>query len=52
LIYTSDGKEYLTNEQLEKEIKDLINEMGGRINIVEIPNYLGVGIEVVEKAID
>ena len=26
LIYTQDGKEYLTNEQLEREIKELLNE--------------------------
>lgn len=26
--------------------------MGGRINILEIPNYLGIGIEVIEKAMD
>jgi len=26
LIYTSDGKEYLTNEQLEREIRDVLAE--------------------------
>ena len=52
LIYTSDGKEYLTNEQLHKEIKELVNEQGGRINILEIPNHLGVNIEIIERAMD
>ena len=52
LIYTQDGKEYLTNEQLEKEIKELLQESGGRLNILEIPNHLGVGIDVIEKSIE
>jgi hypothetical protein len=26
--------------------------MGGRLNILEIPNHLGVGIEVIEKSLD
>ena len=37
LIYTSDGKEYLTNEQLEREIKDVLVEQGGRVNVLDIP---------------
>jgi hypothetical protein len=52
LIYTSDGKEYLTHEQLDKEIKDLLAEQGGRINIIEIPKYLGINYEVIEKSMD
>ena len=52
LIYTSDGKEYLTNEQLEREIRELLNECGGRINILEIPNHIGVNIEIIEKTMD
>lgn len=52
LIYTTDGKEYLTNEQLDREIKDLLTEMGSRLNILEIPKHLGVGIEVVERQMD
>ena len=52
LIYTQDGKEYLTHEQLEKEIKELLIEQGGRLNILEIPNYIGVNIEIIEKSMD
>eukprot|EP00347_Sterkiella_histriomuscorum_P011179 403373446 len=52
LIFTQDGKEYLTNEQLEKEIKELLQESGGRLNILEIPNHIGIGIDVIEKSIE
>lgn len=52
MIFTQDGKEYLTNEQLEKEIKELLQESGGRLNILEIPNHLGVNIDVIEKTIE
>jgi Fe-S cluster biogenesis protein NfuA len=37
LIYTSDGKEYLTNEQLEREIRDVLAEQGGRVSVLDIP---------------
>jgi E3 UFM1-protein ligase 1 len=52
LIYTSDGKEYLTNEQLEREIRDTLSEQGGRINILELPQHIGVNIEIIERAMD
>ncbi|CDW88324.1 UNKNOWN [Stylonychia lemnae] len=52
LIYTQDGKEYLTNEQLEKEIKELLQESGGRLSVLEIPSHLGVNIDVVERSVD
>lgn len=33
-------------------MKDLLTEMGGRINILEIPKHLGVGVEVVESQME
>jgi hypothetical protein len=36
LIYGTDGKEYLTPEQLEKEIKEEIASSGGRVSITDI----------------
>jgi hypothetical protein len=42
LIYTSDGKEYLTNEQLEREIRELLGECGGRLLIADLPGHLNV----------
>lgn len=29
-----------------------MNECGGRINILEIPAHLGIGLEVIERAMD
>ncbi len=52
LIYTSDGKEYLTHDQLEREIRDTLSEQGGRINILELPLHIGVNIEIIERAMD
>ena len=52
LNYTNDGKEYFTNEKLEKEIKDLLSEMGGRINTLEIPHHVNVNMEIVDRAIE
>jgi len=52
LIYTSDGKEYLTNEQLEKEIKEVLVHFGGRISINELPDHLGVKLETIERAME
>ena len=52
LIYTSDGKEYLTNEQLEKEIKDVLSQFGGRLSIMDLPDHIGVKIETIERSMD
>lgn len=52
LIYTNDAKEYLTNEQLEREIKDVLNECGGRININEIPQHINVNYDIIERCMD
>ena len=36
ILFTQDGKEYLTLQQLEREIKDELQVHGGRINVVEL----------------
>jgi len=51
LIYTVDGREYLTSEHLEKQIKDVVLEYG-RINVVELPKVLNVGIERIDPRVD
>ena len=51
LIYTLDGREYLTTEHLEKQIKDVVLEFG-RINIVELPKVLNIGIERIDPRVD
>ena len=50
LIFSNTGKEYITPLHLEKEIKAEILRLG-RINIVDLPQLLGVNIEHIEKII-
>lgn len=51
LLYTSDGKEYLTPEHLDREIKELVLARG-RINVIELPKLLNVGIEKIDARLD
>lgn len=44
LIFTSDGKEYLTPSQLTSDIKGELYDHGGRINLVELAKIIGVDL--------
>lgn len=44
VIFTNDGKEYLTPEHLHKEIEDELYVHGGRINLVELAKTLNVDL--------
>ncbi|XP_039754864.1 E3 UFM1-protein ligase 1 homolog [Pararge aegeria] len=44
VIFTVDGKEYLTPQQLIKEIKDELYVRGGRVNTVELAKELNVDL--------
>eukprot|EP00092_Neocalanus_flemingeri_P007696 GFUD01008312.1.p1 GENE.GFUD01008312.1~~GFUD01008312.1.p1 ORF type:complete len:788 (+),score=294.35 GFUD01008312.1:119-2482(+) len=48
VIYTTDGKEYLTYQQLNKEVKDELYVSGGRLGLVEIAATLNVDFSHVE----
>ncbi|XP_054272372.1 E3 UFM1-protein ligase 1 homolog [Macrosteles quadrilineatus] len=51
VIFTTDGKEYLTPQQLVKEIKDELFVHGGRINLVELSKVLNVDLaQITAKA--
>ncbi|XP_063695809.1 E3 UFM1-protein ligase 1 homolog [Culicoides brevitarsis] len=50
VIFTNDGKEYLTNEQLEREINDELFVSGGRINLVDLSRILNVELQRVTIA--
>lgn len=43
-MYTTDGKEYITPEYLQKEVEDEIYVHGGRINLVELAQILNVDL--------
>ncbi|KAF7284282.1 hypothetical protein GWI33_022272 [Rhynchophorus ferrugineus] len=44
LIFTSDGKEYLTSSQLISDIQNELYVAGGRINLVELAKIIGVDL--------
>ncbi|XP_033112791.1 E3 UFM1-protein ligase 1-like [Anneissia japonica] len=48
VIYTNDGKEYLTPSQLSKEISDELIVHGGRINLVDLQQIINVDLTHVE----
>lgn len=55
VIFTNDGKEYLTYDNLEKEASDELYINGGRVNLVELSKTLNVDlnkiINVAEKIV-
>jgi E3 UFM1-protein ligase 1 len=51
LLYTIDGKTYITKKRLEKEIIDELEYKGGRIGVNELPILLNMDISNIENAI-
>lgn len=49
VIFTNDGKEYVTPQHLSKEIKDELYIHGGRINLTDLANILNVDLSQVTK---
>ena len=49
VIFTNDGKEYVTPQHLAKEIKDELYIHGGRVNLAELANILNVDLSQVSK---
>lgn len=52
LCHTATGKEWLTPDQLDREIRDVLASTGGRLSVTELPHEVGVAIEHCEKATD
>lgn len=48
LHYTSDGKSYITPQQLHREMLDELFLAGGRINLVELSSLLGLDLSIIE----
>lgn len=44
VIYTNDGKEYITPDYLRKEVEDEMYVHGGRVNLVELAQILNVDL--------
>lgn len=51
VIFTNDGKEYLTPQQLVKEIKDELYVRGGRVNTVDLAKELNVDLNHINNNI-
>ncbi|RNF25777.1 CG1104 protein-like protein [Trypanosoma conorhini] len=51
LLYTLDGKEYLTWDQLRREVVDEIVVNGGRMNVVDLPGCLNVHVTYIERVL-
>lgn len=49
IIFTVDGREYVTPDHLAKEIKDELYVHGGRINLVELSKILNVDLSIINK---
>lgn len=53
VVFTTDGKEYITPTHLIKEIKDELFVSGGRINLVDLARLLLIDLQVVtRRAVD
>ncbi|VDP90459.1 unnamed protein product [Echinostoma caproni] len=48
LIFTTDGRSYLTKEELEKEIREEVEAHSGRISLIEIASNIDVDPLIVE----
>lgn len=44
VVYTTDGKEYITPDYLQKEVEDEIYVHGGRVSLVELAQILNVDL--------
>ncbi|KAH8420827.1 hypothetical protein KR222_006010 [Zaprionus bogoriensis] len=48
VVFTNDGKEYITPAHLEREIQDELYANGGRANLVEVSKTLNVDLSRIE----
>lgn len=49
VIFTNDGKEYITPSHLEREIQDELYDKGGRVNLVEVSKSLNMDLSRVSE---
>ncbi|XP_023306543.2 E3 UFM1-protein ligase 1 homolog [Lucilia cuprina] len=49
VIFTNDGKEYITPDHLEREVQDELYVNGGRVNLVEVSKTLNVDLTRIEE---
>ncbi|XP_075146605.1 UFM1 specific ligase 1 [Haematobia irritans] len=49
VVFTNDGKEYITPDHLEREVQDELYVHGGRVNLVEVSKTLNVDLTRIEE---
>ncbi|KAM7362586.1 UFM1 specific ligase 1 isoform 2-T2 [Cochliomyia hominivorax] len=49
VVFTNDGKEYITPDHLEREVQDELYVNGGRVNLVEVSKTLNVDLSRIEE---
>ncbi|XP_058446223.1 E3 UFM1-protein ligase 1 homolog [Malaya genurostris] len=52
VIFTTDGKEYLTQTHLKQEVKDEMFVLGGRANLVDLAKALNVDFDKIQRIAD
>lgn len=52
VIFTNDGKEYITPDYLRKEVEDEMYVHGGRVNLVELSQILNVDLAHINNIAD
>ncbi|VDQ07381.1 unnamed protein product [Trichobilharzia regenti] len=51
LIFSNDGRSYLTRSELDKEIRDEVEAHSGRISLTELASNLDVDFEIIESRV-
>ena len=51
LLYTINGKEYITTDRLRADIQDALKQSGGRLELVELPALVGVDLVHCERQV-
>ncbi|XP_023930232.1 E3 UFM1-protein ligase 1 [Lingula anatina] len=52
VIYTTDGKEYLTPQEISKEIREELIVHGGRVNLVELQHAINVDLSHIQNEVE
>jgi hypothetical protein len=48
VYFTQDGKEYVTPQQLESEIRDELMQHGGKVGVLNLPTLLNIDLNHIE----
>lgn len=51
LIFSTDGRSYLTRDELDKEIRDEVEAHSGRITLTELASNLDVDFDIIESRV-